>query len=125
MTSLRTLITVITVIVTVHLSLDPDVPISTNVPALLLSIQEANDKWHIFFIVTFILMSGVFTPTESMPYWAQKVNILNPAAYFMRVIRMILLKGSQFPDIKREFFSLGIYAVLILTLAVTNYRKTT
>ena len=78
-----------------------------------------------FFMITFILMSGVFTPTESMPGWAQKINIVNPAAYFMRVIRMVLLKGSGFGDISREFYSLGIYAVLILTLAVTNYRKTT
>jgi len=78
-----------------------------------------------FVIVTFILMSGVFTPAESMPQWAQKVNHLNPAAYFMRVIRMVLLKGSEFPDIQREFFSLVIYAAVILSLAVVNYRKTT
>lgn len=78
-----------------------------------------------FFMVTFILMSGVFTPAESMPPWAQKVNILNPMAYFMRVSRMILLKGSQFPDLLREFYSLLIYAAVILTLAITNYRKTT
>lgn len=78
-----------------------------------------------FFMLTFILMSGVFTPADSMPLWAQKVNILNPAAYFMRVIRMILLKGSGILDILRELISLGIYAVIILTLAVSNYRKTT
>ena len=78
-----------------------------------------------FFMLTFILMSGVFTPAESMPPWAQKVNLINPAAYFMRVIRMILLKGSQFRDISREFISLRIYAIIILSLAVTNYRKTT
>ena len=78
-----------------------------------------------FFMITFILMSGVFTPVESMPGWAQKVNLLNPAAYFMKVIRMILLKGSGFRDISREFYSLLLYAVIILTLAVTNYRKTT
>ena len=78
-----------------------------------------------FFMLTFILMSGVFTPTESMPPWAQKINIINPVAYFMKVIRMILLKGSDFRDISREFYSLSIYAVLILTLAITNYRKTT
>ncbi len=78
-----------------------------------------------FFMLTFILMSGVFTPADSMPLWAQKVNLVNPAAYFMKVIRMILLKGSEFIDISREFYSLLIYAVLILTLAVTNYRKTT
>ncbi len=78
-----------------------------------------------FFMITFILMSGVFTPAESMPLWAQKVNLINPIAYFMRVIRMILLKGSAFGDITREFYSLCIYAVMILTLAITNYRKTT
>ena len=78
-----------------------------------------------FFMLTFILMSGVFTPTDSMPAWAQKINLLNPVAYFMRVIRMILLKGSGFADISREFYSLCLYATLILTLAITNYRKTT
>ncbi len=78
-----------------------------------------------FFMITFILMSGVFTPAESMPVWAQKINLLNPVAYFMKVIRMILLKGSGFRDISREFYSLGIYAIVILTLAITNYRKTT
>jgi len=78
-----------------------------------------------FFMLTFILMSGVFTPAESMPLWAQKINLLNPVAYFMKVIRMILLKGSGFLDIRREFLSLSAYAVLVLTLAITNYRKTT
>ncbi len=78
-----------------------------------------------FFMITFILMSGVFTPAESMPGWAQKINLLNPVAYFMRVIRMVLLKGSGFRDIHREFFSMLTYAILILTLAVNNYRKTT
>ena len=78
-----------------------------------------------FFMITFILMSGVFTPIESMPGWAQQLNRLNPVAYFMKVIRMILLKGSGFQDISREFFSMLLYAALMLTLAVTNYRKTT
>jgi len=78
-----------------------------------------------FFMITFILMSGIFTPAESMPDWAQKVNLANPTAYFMRVIRMILLKGSKFRDISREFYSLSAYAVVILSLAIMNYRKTT
>jgi ABC-2 type transport system permease protein len=79
----------------------------------------------IFFMLTFILMSGVFTPAESMPPWAQKLNLINPVFYFMKVIRMILLKGSVFHDISREFYSLGIYAIAILSLAIMNYRKTT
>lgn len=77
-----------------------------------------------FFMITFILMSGVFTPAESMPDWAQKINIINPMAYFMRVNRMILLKGSGFQDISRDFYSLGLFAIVMLTLAINNYRKT-
>jgi len=77
-----------------------------------------------FFMITFILMSGVFTPAESMPVWAQKINLLNPLAYFMKAIRMILLKGSGFADVAREFYSLLVYGVAILTLAIMNYRKT-
>ncbi|MGM0529862.1 MAG: ABC transporter permease [Bacteroidota bacterium] len=78
-----------------------------------------------FFMLVFILMSGIFTPTESMPDWANKVNVINPIAYFMRVIRMILLKGSGFRDILPEFYSLLLYAFVSLGLAVWRYRKTT
>lgn len=77
-----------------------------------------------FFMVTFILMSGVFTPAESMPLWAQKINLINPMAYFMKAIRMILLKGSGFSDVAREFYSLLVYGTVILSLAILNYRKT-
>ena len=77
-----------------------------------------------FFMLTFIMMSGIFTPAESMPDWAIRLNILNPVAYFMKVIRMILLKGSEFADIVREVVYLSIYALVILSLAVLRYRKT-
>jgi len=78
---------------------------------------------NFFIMIVFIMMSGIFTPTESMPVWAQKVNIINPTAYFMRVIRMILLKGSGFMDIWKSFVSLLIYAFIILGLATWKYKK--
>ena len=78
-----------------------------------------------FFMITFIMMSGIFTPAESMPDWAQKVNMINPFAYFMRAMRMILLKGSGFTDLSREFFSLSVYAILMFSLSIWRYRKTT
>jgi ABC-2 type transport system permease protein len=77
-----------------------------------------------FFMLLFILMGGVFTPAENMPEWAQKINYLNPVAYFVRAIRMILLKGSSFTDLLFEFGALSIYAVSILSMASWNYKKT-
>ncbi|MFH2094323.1 MAG: ABC transporter permease [Bacteroidota bacterium] len=77
-----------------------------------------------FFMLVFILMSGIFTPAESMPEWAQKVNIINPFFYYMKALRMILLKGSSFYDILNEFISLLVYSLVMLSLATWRYRKT-
>lgn len=76
-----------------------------------------------FFMIIFILMSGLFTPVQSMPEWAQWMNKLNLIAYFIDVMRMILLKGSAFSDISRQFFSLLVLAILLNALAVWRYRK--
>lgn len=77
-----------------------------------------------FFMLIFVLMSGIFTPVESMPEWAQKFNYINPLAWFMRIIRMILLKGSGFSAVKTEFFALVAYGLTMISLAVWRYRKT-
>jgi ABC-2 type transport system permease protein len=77
-----------------------------------------------FFIIIFVLMSGIFTPLESMPVWAQKFDLINPAAYVMRINRMVMLKGSTFQDISREIYSLIVIAIVFTTLAVNRYRKT-
>jgi ABC-2 type transport system permease protein len=77
-----------------------------------------------FCMIIFILMSGIFTPYESMPQWAQDFNLVNPVAYLMRINRMVMLKGSSIHDISRELISLGVIAVCFSTLAVRRYRKT-
>jgi ABC-2 type transport system permease protein len=78
-----------------------------------------------FFMIVFVMMSGSFTSIENMPDWAQKFNAINPISYFMRVIRMILLKGSGFMDILKDFCVLCVYAFITLSLAIRRYRKVT
>jgi ABC-2 type transport system permease protein len=77
-----------------------------------------------FFMIIFILMSGIFTPAESMPVWAQKFNIVNPVAYLMRINRMVMLKGSTIHDIGKDIYSLAIIALCFSAFAVRQYRKT-
>jgi ABC-2 type transport system permease protein len=77
-----------------------------------------------FFMIIFILMSGIFTPLESMPVWAQKVDLVNPVAYIMRINRMVMLKGSTIKDISTEIISLSVIAIVFTSLAVRKYRKT-
>ena len=78
-----------------------------------------------FFLIIFILMSGLFTPIESMPAWAQAITRFNPVAYFVEVMRMVLLKGSGILDIRIHLIVMSAYAIAVNSLAVLNYRKTT
>jgi ABC-2 type transport system permease protein len=76
-----------------------------------------------FFMAIFMLMSGLFTPVESMPNWAQHIANLNPVTYFVSVNRMVILKGAGWAEIQVSFWKMVIYAVIINGLAVWNYRK--
>lgn len=76
-----------------------------------------------FFTVIFILMSGLFTPIESMPQWAQNITLLNPIRYFVEIIRMVMLKGATFSDISKPFFMILGYAIVLNGIAVWSYKK--
>lgn len=78
-----------------------------------------------FFTVIFILMSGLFTPIESMPKWAQLFTEFNPIKYFVEVMRMVMLKGSGFMDILPQLLKTLLYAVIMNGLAVWSYKKST
>jgi ABC-2 type transport system permease protein len=85
--------------------------------------QQQSMLVSFFFMVIFILMSGLFTSIESMPVWAQNLDRFNPIAYFIRIMRMVMLKGSGFHDIRESFYSLVVYALAIISFAVWRYRK--
>ncbi len=76
-----------------------------------------------FFIVIFILMSGLFTPIESMPKWAQLITEFNPIKYFVEIVRMVMLKGSGFMDILPQLWKTLLYAIIMNGLAVWSYKK--
>lgn len=76
-----------------------------------------------FFIVIFLLLSGLFTPISSMPHWAQIITLFNPIAWFIKVIRMVLIKGSGPGDILPYLLVICLFSVLINGVAILVYRK--
>ena len=79
-----------------------------------------------FFIVNiYLLMSGLFTPIDSMAPWVQTVSQVNPVRHFVTISRAILMKGAGVQEIGRPFAMLGVFAVVVLTVAVRQYRKRT
>ncbi|SMO73355.1 ABC transporter permease [Solitalea koreensis] len=76
-----------------------------------------------FFVMIFNLMSGLYTPVESMPNWAQWIAKFNPLSYFIQVMRMVVLKGSEFNDVKPHLIAILGFAIVFNTWAILNYRK--
>ncbi len=76
-----------------------------------------------FFVMIFMLMSGLMTPIESMPRWAQTVTLFLPPRYFIEVMRAVYLKGTAFAELWRCFAALGLFAFLFNLLAVVTYKK--
>jgi ABC-2 type transport system permease protein len=77
-----------------------------------------------FFIMIFLLMSGLFVPVDNMPPWAKGLSQLSPVTHFIDVIRMVVLKGSGFADIQRKLLIEVAFAIVLNGWAIFNYRKT-
>jgi ABC-2 type transport system permease protein len=77
-----------------------------------------------FFVMIFILMSGLFTSINSMPGWARIISWLNPVTYFIEVMRMVVLKGSGFRHILPHIGVVVIFTLVFNIWAVINYKKT-
>ncbi len=77
-----------------------------------------------FFIMIFMLMSGLFVSVDNMPAWAKMIAQLTPVTHFIDVVRMIVLKGSRFEDIKMQFLYEIAFAIVLNGWAIWNYRKT-
>ena len=76
-----------------------------------------------FFMLIFILLSGLYTPIESMPSWAQKLAWSNPVTYMVDVMRMVLLKKAIFGDVLPHLKTILLGGVILNGLAIWSYRK--
>jgi|SRR5574344_2180229 ABC-2 type transport system permease protein len=76
-----------------------------------------------FFIIVLFLMSGIFTPIDSMPPFAKVIANCNPVTYFARIMRAIYLKGSTLYDLLPDIYTLFVFLVLLASAAVVSYSK--
>ncbi len=76
-----------------------------------------------FMMMIFILLGGLYTSIDSMPRWAQVFTKFNPVTYFIDVMRMVVLKGSTFYDIRHHIMATIAFAIVFNTWAVINYKK--
>jgi ABC-2 type transport system permease protein len=76
-----------------------------------------------FILMVYLLMSGLFTPIDSMPRWVQILSLLNPVRHFVAISRAVLVKGAGLRAVAQPLLTLVGFAVVTLTLAVRQYSK--
>jgi ABC-2 type transport system permease protein len=77
-----------------------------------------------FFVMNvYLLMSGLFTPIDSMAPWVRVVSEVNPVRHFVTISRAILIKGAGPADIARPLLTLAAFGVVTLALAIRQYSK--
>ncbi len=76
-----------------------------------------------FFIVCIMLLSGLFTPTRSMPSWAYATTYVNPMSYFIEAVRTVFVRGGTIMSVWRQIFALGGISLLMSIWAVLSYKK--
>ena len=85
--------------------------------------QQQATLFSFFIMMNFVLLSGLYTPVESMPTWARYLSDLLPPSHFIKVIRSIFIKGSSSMDLMPEYGIMALFAVVLTGMAVLNYRK--
>jgi ABC-2 type transport system permease protein len=76
-----------------------------------------------FIMVLFILMGGLFTPIDSMPMWAQYTTYFNPMAWYIDVMRRVMLTGAELKHVYTSILVLAGMGMFILSAAWLRYKK--
>ena len=77
-----------------------------------------------FYFMPNLLLSGFMFPFRGMPEWAQAIGSVLPLTHYNRLVRGILLKGNDWPDLWPSLWPLMLFALVVMTVAVRFYRRT-
>jgi ABC-2 type transport system permease protein len=59
-----------------------------------------------------------------MPTWAQWLGEVFPLTHFLRIVRGIMLKGNSTADILPQVWPIGLFLLVVATVALLRYRET-
>ena len=76
-----------------------------------------------FFVVMMLLLSGLFTPSRSMPSWAYATTYVNPMSYFIDAVRTVFIRGGGLASIWHQLLALLGIGSVMATWAILSYKK--
>ena len=70
-----------------------------------------------------MLLSGLFTPTRSMPTWSYLTTYVNPMSYFIEAVRTVFIRGGDLQSIGHQVLALMGIGLFMGCWAVKSYKK--
>ena len=77
-----------------------------------------------FYFLPSLLLSGFMFPFRGMPVWAQALGETFPLTHFLRIIRAVMLKGSDYQGIQSEMAILWLFVLIFAGLALYRFKPT-
>ena len=71
-----------------------------------------------------VLLSGFIFPFVGMPKWAQWLGEFLPLTHYLRIMRAIMLKGTDTLNLSADALALGALMLLTMTVAIVRFRRT-
>ena len=81
-------------------------------------------QMSMMFFLPNILLSGFLFPFAGMPIWAQWIGESLPLTHYLRIVRSIMLKGSNLADLHYDAIAMFVLMLIAMTIAVTRFRRT-
>ena len=95
--------------------------------ALLISVITSTQQQALFFawftMLTFMLLSGLFTPIENIPSGLRILADINPIRYLIKIIREIFLKGNGIEYFYKELLYLLAIASVTVSVSIINFKR--
>ena len=85
--------------------------------------QQQAMQMSFFFILPNILLSGFMFPWEGMPKPAQWISQALPLTHFLRIVRGITLKGSDFYDVQTSLYWLICLFFFLTVITSLRFSK--
>jgi ABC-2 type transport system permease protein len=78
----------------------------------------------ILVIVPLQMLSGGFTPRESMPDFVQTVMLAAPTTHFVTLAQAVLFRGAGLSIVWPQFLAMVVIGAVLFSYALTRLRRT-
>jgi ABC-2 type transport system permease protein len=67
--------------------------------------------------------SGAIYPIDGFPDWMRTIAVVNPEAYAVHALRLLMYKGANFGAVVGDFVFLAIFTAFMIGIATIAFKR--